>query len=684
MGLDLAFDPHLPLWAMIALSVMALAVIAVAVWRKATGVIWRALVALLIIGALFNPVIIDEERDALNDVAALVIDQSASQDIGDRKARTQEAASRIRAKLEQERGLETRVIEVGTGENGTEAIAALQRAMADVPPDRIAGAVLVTDGQVHDIPESMAGVFDAPVHALITGHRNEADRKLTLSEAPRFGIVGESVTLKLRVDDFGTAGAGEATLVVRIDGEERIRQTVQVGRNEQVPFELPHGGENVVEVEVDKGPQELTLLNNRAVAVVNGIRDRLRVLLISGEPHAGERTWRNLLKADPAVDLVHFTILRPPEKQDDTPIDELSLIAFPTRELFVEKLNEFDLIIFDRYRRRAILPSAYYANIANYLQNGGAILVSSGPDYASPLSIYRTALGSILPARPTGDIIERGYKPEISNDGAKHPVTSGLVGANADGKPPSWGRWFRLVDTERLAGRELMTGPDGRPLLILDRVGQGRVALLLSDHAWLWTRGVEGGGPQAELLRRLAHWLMKEPDLEEERLRGTINNGELTIERRTMADTVSQVAVTLPSGQAQKVEMKSISPGRFEGSLGVSEPGLYRLQQDSLTAVAASGSLNAREFADVRATDGVLKPVADATAGHIFWLDDVADPDIRMQQTGSDMSGSNWLGLRANNRYVVRAVSEIPLLHPALAMILILATLLWAWRRESR
>ena len=97
---------------------------------------------------------------------------------------------------------------------------------------------------------------------------------------------------------------------------------------------------------------------------INGVRDRLRVLLVSGEPHAGERTWRNLLKSDASVDLVHFTILRPPEKQDGVPVDELSLIAFPTRELFIEKIEDFDLIIFDRYRRRGILPSLYLENIA--------------------------------------------------------------------------------------------------------------------------------------------------------------------------------------------------------------------------------------------------------------------------------------------------------------------------------
>ena len=125
---------------------------------------------------------------------------------------------------------------------------------------------------------------------------------------------------------------------------------------------------------------------------IDGVRDKLRVLLVSGEPHAGERTWRNLLKSDASVDLVHFTILRPPEKQDGTPINELSLIAFPTRELFQQKINEFQLIIFDRYARQGVLPIIYFDNIARYVRDGGAVLVAAGPDYASPTSIWRTPL----------------------------------------------------------------------------------------------------------------------------------------------------------------------------------------------------------------------------------------------------------------------------------------------------
>ena len=170
--------------------------------------------------------------------------------------------------------------------------------------------------------------------------------------------------------------------------------------------------QNIVEIEAAPlSGGELTLVNNRAVVSIDGVRDKLRVLLVSGEPNPGERTWRNLLKSDPSVDLVHFTILRPPEKQDGTPINELSLIAFPTRELFQQKIDQFQLIIFDRYARQGVLPMIYFDNITRYVRDGGAVLVDAGPDYASQTSIWHTPLDVVLPAEPSGSVTNEAFRP---------------------------------------------------------------------------------------------------------------------------------------------------------------------------------------------------------------------------------------------------------------------------------
>jgi hypothetical protein len=691
MTWNIVFEPVIPLLLVVVLTLPGIAALGYAAWRGARGAPLRTAALAILVLAVLNPTIRQEEREAVPDIAAIVVDRSQSQEIGRRPAETDAALARLQDRLEREEGIETRVVSVASNpgdEEGSALFSALERALSDVPRERIAGAIFITEGQVHDVPEDAASLgFDAPVHALIVGRKNERDRRLHVVEAPRFGIVDEPVALSFRIDetaaDEGATG-GTATVTISIDGVPDQTVEAAVGERTNISLALKHGGANVIEIDVAKGPDELTMLNNRAVVIATGIRDRLRVLLVSGEPHSGERTWRNLLKADPSVDLVHFTILRPPEKQDGTPIGELSLISFPTRELFDEKLDQFDLIIFDRYKRRNVLPLAYFLNIVDYVENGGAFLAASGPAFASPFSIYRTPLAAILPAQPSGETTIGGFHPRITDTGARHPVTAGLPGGETD--PPAWGRWFRTIDVEVGQGKVLMEAPGERPLMVLDHAGEGRIAQILSDHIWLWSRGYEGGGPQAELLRRLAHWLMKEPDLEEEKLSASVQRDMLTIERRTMEDETTPARITAPSGTVTEAALDETAPGRFAVTVPARELGLYRISQGDLDVVAAAGPLNPREFADVRATDKLMRPVTRATGGGIWWVgeDAGATPGIRTVRTGHDAAGENWIGLKRNEKYLVHAVHQAPLMVGPLALLLILGTLALAWWREGR
>jgi hypothetical protein len=679
------FAPHIPLVYLWALGALAVLLTIYALIRRAHGAWARGLAFAAGLLALANPLIVHERREPLTDIAAIVIDRSQSMGVDHRAADASRALAEIRKRLATEKDLEIRETSVTTqttGEdNGTQLFSALNAALADVPPERVAGAILITDGEVHDAPKKPS--IRAPLHALIAGAHNERDRKLSVVDAARFAIVGQNADIVLRVDDFGSGSDGTADIEIRIDGRDAGIRTVPIGQKATIHVPVAHGGENVVELEAKPGPAELTLQNNRAVVAVSGVRDRLRVLLVSGEPHAGERVWRSLLKADPSVDLVHFTILRPPDKQDFTPIDELSLIAFPTRELFVEKLDQFDLIIFDRYRERGILPLAYYENIASYVENGGALLVSAGPEFSEPTSIYRTPLSAVLPVAPTGEIVAQGYKPLVTEAGQAHPVTRDLPGANTPASPPTWGRWFRLIGANKITGQTVMSGPNDKPLLVLDNIGKGRVAELLSDQGWLWARGFEGGGPEAELLRRLAHWLMKEPELEEEKLSASIANGRMTIERRTMADTAAPVTLVFPSGKRQIVTLVKAAPGIWRATVKADELGLYRLNDPTKAAVAAAGPLNPKEIADMRATDQILKPLADASGGSVHWLTDGL-PTIRRVAPDAMAFGENWIGLRRNGAYRVIAVEQQPLLPPWAALLLVVGTLLLAWRMEGR
>lgn len=687
---SIAFAPLIP-WELLAvITAFALLFVAYAIFRRLPGAWWRSLALAAGLLALANPALVEEQREPLQDVAVIVVDESPSQDVGDRRSRAGRAVAQLERRLEGYSDLETRVViaggrEVGdaTMPDGTHLMGALRRALSDVPRQRVAGAVLVTDGQVHDLgSEADRDDPGAPVHVLLTGDRGERDRRLIIEEAPRYGIVGEELSLTLNIEDQGVGGDGAAEVTVKQDDGRPKSYIVPIGSPYTVPFTLQHGGLTVLEVEVETGPDELTMINNRAVVVVNGVRDRLRVLLVSGEPHAGERTWRNLLKADPSVDLVHFTILRPPEKQDGTPIRELSLISFPTRELFQTKLDEFDLVIFDRYRRRGVLPDLYLRNVVEYVRQGGAVLTAAGPAFATPLSLHRTPLAQVLPTSPTGDIITGGFRPELTDAGRRHPVTAELPGAQAD--EPDWGRWFRLIDVDLMRGTTLMRGSADRPVLILDRIGEGRVAQLLSDHAWLWTRGFEGGGPQAELLRRVAHWLMKEPDLEEEDLRAVADGNRLEIWRRSLEPGGGDVTVTTPSGRELTVPLSEDETGGLaRGNVQVTEPGLYRLSDGTRTTVAAVGVLNPLEYADLRTSAEALTPLVAGTGGGTFWLSD-GIPDVRRVKPERDAAGRSWFGLRANGDYLVTGVEQIPML-PALAvLLLVLGLTMLAWHREGR
>jgi uncharacterized membrane protein len=536
---------------------------------------------------------------------------------------------------------------------------------------------------VHDVPSPANLSLKAPLQVLVAGGRNEKDRKLTVQSAARFAIVGQQATMRLRIDDLGGGGETSAVLNIRIDGKPFGNRLVPVGKDTDVRIPVSHEGENLIELSAGQGPAELTMQNNHAVVTVSGVRDRLRVLLVSGEPHAGERVWRNLLKADPSVDLIHFTILRPPDKQDTTPINELSLIAFPYRELFLEKLGSFDLVVFDRYRERGILPLAYFQNIAGYVQDGGALLISSGPEFAGPESIYRTPLSQVLPAQPTGEVITGGFRPRVTEEGLAHPVTRELAGRNIDDAAPTWGRWFRILGSNKIAGQTVMAGDGGRPLLVLDQVGKGRVAEILSDQTWLWARGFEGGGPQAELLRRLAHWLMKEPELEAENLSAAIIGDEIRITRRTMAQQTPPVMLTTPSGKQVPLPLTKAEPGIWRASTKAGELGLYRATDGILSTVTAAGPLNPKEVADMRATTEVLQPVADTTGGSTHWLEDGV-PEVRRVASGDTARGTNWIGLRSNGAYRVTSLEQEKLLPQWLALLLIVGALLLAWRLEGR
>jgi hypothetical protein len=684
----ISFSPLIPVEFVWAAAAVAAVVAALLVFARSRGALIRIGALALMVLALANPSLTREDRDPLTSVAVVVVDKSPSQGFGDRTTQTEAARAAVTQRLQRIPGIELRVVEAGQADgetDGTRLFSALNATLADVPPDRVAGAIFITDGRVHDVPADTGALgFAAPVHALITGIPNEKDRRVVLIAAPRFGIVGQSQTISFRVEDEGVR-ASPAEVKISRDGELLDRRIVAGGQQVNIQVQIPHAGQNIVEIEAAPLEGELTLVNNRAVVAIDGVRDKLRVLLVSGEPHAGERTWRNLLKSDANVDLVHFTILRPPEKQDGTPINELSLIAFPTRELFQQKINDFQLIIFDRYARQGVLPVIYFDNIAKYVRNGGAVLVAAGPDYAGPTSIWRTPLDAILPSEPTGHVTEDAFYARLTDPGRRHPVTRGLEGSNED--PPHWSRFFRVVDTKTTSGTTVMKGADDQPLLVLSREGEGRVGLILSDQIWLWARGYEGGGPHIDLLRRLSHWLMKQPDLEEEALRLLVHGREITVQRQTMAETVAPVILTAPSGTQRNLTLDMAEPGVWRKAVDATELGLWRATDGKLTTLVNVGPANPKEFAEVTSTTAVMAPLTNATGGDSRRLvegSSMVVPRIVGVRSSDTFKGDDWIGLKIRDASVVRGIGVLPMFAGLLGLLLLVGSLALTWAREGR
>ena len=673
----IGFDLMVPLPWLIGLGILAGLSWIAYIFLRGRAWFTRGLVLTLLSVALANPAIVRELREPLPSVAAIILDRSESMRFGNRQSAAELAYDQLRDTLGRDEALDLRVLETNPNSESTELFAALEGMMADVPRDRIAGAIFITDGQVHDAPDVPAEAAAlGPVHALIVGDETAGDRRLEVVKAPTFGIVGESATYIVRVED---PAGGNVLLNYSVNGEVQRTLNVQVGVDTELEIETARRGDNVLVIEAPEGPQELTMANNRTALTISGVRDRLRVLLITGKPHAAGRVWRDLLKSDPQVDLVHFTILRTGYSQIVAPNSELALIPFPTGELFEEKLDEFDLIIFDQFERRGVVTWEYFNNIADYVDEGGALLVAAGENFTGGTSIARTPLAAVLPAVPSGDVVARPFLPTLSPEGERHTVTKSLAGR-------SWGQWLRFVGAEARAGDVIMSTDTGEPLMVVDRVGEGRVGMMLSDQIWLWARGYDGGGPFSELIRRLLHWLMKEPELEERQLALETRGGVARATLRTLSETPNTLEITTPNDQIVIQKWQEDGPGQYSSEFPVGELGLYRASAGELEAVALNGPANPREYSALETTTEVLTPVAEATGGGVKRINDRASnlPDIRRVSRRAQAAGSSWFGLRERDAFAVRDSKSTPLLPGILAALLAGLLMMLAWRHEGR
>ena len=676
---SLNFYPLININFLIALMVLSLIVIFIGFKLKAPGNIFRAMLLCLIILSISNPTIISENRENIPDTVAVVLDLSPSQDINNRKDIAQKTYNNIKNELEKINNLDVRLKTIN-GERGSKIFEPLNSMIGDVPAERLAGAIIITDGQISDSPTLLDNFnFKSPINVLLTGNKEEKDRRLIIESSPRFGIVGEEINIDIKVEDI-SASSPNALVSINMNDEIEQSRSIPIGEIVTITMPLERTGITSLNIEVEAGKEELTLQNNKAVVEINAIRERLKVMLVSGEPNMGLRSWRNLLNSDPSVDLIHFTILRPPNKQDLTPVGELSLIPFPSRELFQANLNDFDLIIFDQYHLRGILPQFYLKNVVEYVVNGGALLDASGPSYAGPYSLSLSPLQNILPTEPTGDVVLQEFIPIMTNYGERHPVTANLK----DNISNNWGPWYRMVEGITIAGDVLLEGPEARPLLVLNRVGQGRVAQILSDQSWVWTKPGSNKGPQADLLRRLVHWLMKEPELEENELSARIDNNTILITKNSLTLDNKPIISISPDNTKKEIILEDIGKGKQIGKILSPQEGTWKFSSGNSKITLIVGNSNASEYLDVRTTDNIVEPIVEFTSGSINWVNNENLPKIRHLPKSKLVENNDHIKLVKNEKYFVKSLQQSTLTPWYLILVLSLFLLFLAWYRETK
>ncbi|MDE8348600.1 MAG: hypothetical protein POG74_03835 [Acidocella sp.] len=659
------FIPLLGWPVLIGLTALSTLVLLLGLFTRARGTLWRLAGFGLLLGLLAGPQLLRQTTRPLPDVALVALDQSQSMQIGNRTAMGHAALANLQAQVAKLPGLALRVVAVPPADaGGTSLFGAMSEALANIPPAQLAGVVVITDGQISDVPKALP--FTAPLTALLTAKAEETDRELRLVAASTYGLVGKNASLQLEVFDHGAvdhAASDDGLLVplrVAEDGVPIWQGMAPVGQMVSVNVPVRHAGPAVVTASAEVLPGEVSPVNDQVAFTLNGITKKLEVLLISGNPNQSERSWRLLLKSDPAVELVHFTILRTPGEAVEAPPGAVALVPFPVAQLFDIDITKFDLIILDEFDSDGLLPPEYLANIARYVQDGGALLVQVGPEFEGTQSLAGTFLGAVLPALPAAPgTVTAPFSPHVTGIGARHPVTSPLAGMTLP-------TWQRLEAATTLSGDVLMTGgAENWPLLVLASEVKGRVGMLLSDQLWLWSKGDKHDGPALPLLRRVVHWLLREPALEPEFLAAKITDGNLNITRQTLgASNPGPASITLPDGQLVTLALRQTAPGVYSASQPAATPGVWRVSEGGLSAYAAVSLANAQEFQDLAASGVPLHKVAREV-----WLGREPVPDLASM-------------LKRRGATQVTGTRDVPLLPALPAMLLAIALLAAGWWRE--
>lgn len=412
-------------------------------------------------------------------------------------------------------------------------LAAPDPATADPRP--LAGVLVLSDGlfpggdgEGPDPLQLAARALGVPISTVSAGAPAIRDVSLAALHAGEFAFVENVTEFSADLVAHGYTGAS-VEVDLRRDGVVVATTTVTLGDDGvavPVRFEVAPDrvGQFVHEIAVRPLPDEATAANNRRAFVLKVLRDKVRVLHVAGRPDWDVRALRTLLGRDPNVELLSYYILRGIEDADrEDPGAELSLIAFPTDELFKEQLGSFDLVVLHNFDAINHQVGRYLGDIAQYVQDGGALIVIGG-DMGLATGDYPGALAANLPVdtrAPTG-LKTEPFRPTLTEAGRRHPITAWLASAGL-------GDWSTLpaldsynpVDLARHADRigaaTLLEHPGagGRPLLVIAEPGRGRSLVLATGATWRLGFApdlpiVDGARPYDHLWLGAIRWLLRD------------------------------------------------------------------------------------------------------------------------------------------------------------------------------
>ncbi|HEX8703521.1 MAG TPA: glutamine amidotransferase [Myxococcaceae bacterium] len=560
----------------------------------------------------------------------------------------------------------------------TDILSALRSVAAGSQGSRkLSGVVVISDGA--DNAEFAAGAvgrarsaladLNVPVSTILVGKEALKDLSIEGLKVDDFAFVRNSLTVEVEIHGRGFAGK-DIPVVLSQEGKTVANKSVRFGSNDDVQpvaftFTPDATGRFVYTVTVPTFPDEAVSDNNSRSFTLKVIRDRVRVLLVVGRPSWDERFLRGLLRQDANVDMVSFYILR--SMSDDPGVEsqekELSHIPFPMEEIFDEKLDTFDVVIFQNfgYADPQLAITEYERNLERYVNNGGAFVMIGGDSVLGEGRASMPTLMEALPVEAAGPANIEPFKARLTPEGLRHPVTA--LGSGFASTEAAWGELPSIPGINSTRARKgatvLVEHPfhtvDGKnaPLVAVWDYGRGRAMTLATDASWYWAfTSHQGGSPNRTYDRfwsNALRWLVRDPDLTTLKVTAdppSVEPGRpvgVVVSARTsdyQAAQDAQVRVELFSVASQKLVAVQTGTTGPDGVVRLEfpppAPGPYKLlatakkgevdlgKGEDAVAVRAVGP----ELSDASVRPELMEQIAKVTGGKSFRLPQDGLPDL--------------------------------------------------------